>query len=185
MVVQSAHNQSFMKQKHFPVIGNKYNDWEVIDDKIYKVPSNRSSYWKVRCKCSYETLRCSTHLIDLRGKACKSCTQRKHTFEKSYLLRVERRAIKAKLEFDLDVDYIIQLLENQEYKCSLSGMHIEVRKMWHGKITQTASLDRIDNEKGYIKGNVQWLHKDINNMKYIFTESYFKELCKNVSSKCG
>ena len=50
-------NKYNMKQKHFPKMGDKYNDWEVIDDQIYKVSSNRASYWKVRCKCGYETLR--------------------------------------------------------------------------------------------------------------------------------
>jgi len=173
------------KQKYFPRIGDKYNEWEVIDEKIYKVPSNRASYWKVRCKCGYETLRCSTHLVNLKGQACKSCVQRKNTFEASYLNRVKIRAKKSGFEFNLDTDYIVKLLQKQNYKCALSGMNIEIRKVWHGNITQTASLDRIDNTKGYIKGNVQWLHKDINNMKHTFTEEYFKQLCKNVSSKCG
>jgi len=44
----------------------------------------------------------------------------------------------------------------------------------------TASLDRIDNNKGYIKGNVQWVLKDINKMKNIHTQDYFIELCKLV-----
>lgn len=174
-------NKYNMKQKHFPKMGDKYNDWEVIDDQIYKVSSNRASYWKVRCKCGYETLRCSTHLTNLRGKACKSCVKRKNTFEQSYLNRVKARAEKAKFEFNLDVDYIVALLKKQGHKCSLSGIKIEVRKLWHGDITQTASLDRIDNTKGYIKGNVQWVHKDINNMKYTFTQDYFKYLCKKVT----
>ena len=26
----------------------------------------------------------------------------------------------------------------------------------------TASLDRIDSTKGYVRGNIQWVHKDIN-----------------------
>ena len=44
----------------------------------------------------------------------------------------------------------------------------------------TASLDRIDSGKGYIVGNVQWLHKDINKMKLHHNQEYFIKLCKMV-----
>ena len=37
----------------------------------------------------------------------------------------------------------------------------------------TASLDRIDSSKGYIKGNVQWVHKNINYMKQEMTNEEF------------
>jgi hypothetical protein len=47
----------------------------------------------------------------------------------------------------------------------------------------TASLDRIDSSKGYIEGNVQWIHKHINKMKNNFNESYFIEICKKISQK--
>ena len=45
----------------------------------------------------------------------------------------------------------------------------------------TASLDRIDSSKGYVKGNVQWVHKDINKMKTDFEQSIFIKLCKSVA----
>lgn len=41
----------------------------------------------------------------------------------------------------------------------------------------TASLDRIDSRHGYIPGNIQWLHKDINVMKWDHTTGRFIELC--------
>ena len=172
-----------MKQKHFPKMGDKYNDWEVIDDQIYKVSSNRASYWKVRCKCGYETLRCSTHLTNLRGKACKSCVKRKNTFEQSYLNRVKARAEKSKFEFNLDVDYIVALLKKQGHKCSLSGIKIEVRKLWHGDITQTASLDRIDNTKGYIKGNVIVISQLANCMKSSSSPEELKQFAKWINKE--
>jgi hypothetical protein len=48
---------------------------------------------------------------------------------------------------------------------------------------QTASLDRIDNNKGYTKDNIQWLHKNINLMKHCFDQKYFIELCNLISEK--
>ena len=34
------------------------------------------------------------------------------------------------------------------------------------------------NVKGYIQGNVQWLHKDINKMKWNFDQNKFLEYCR-------
>ena len=42
---------------------------------------------------------------------------------------------------------------------------------------KTASVDRIDSSKGYIADNIQILHKDINVMKWDFTQDYFLHLC--------
>ena len=49
----------------------------------------------------------------------------------------------------------------------------------------SASLDRIDNTKGYVAGNVQWLHKDINWMKGRFTQPRFLALCRAVALHRG
>lgn len=50
---------------------------------------------------------------------------------------------------------------------------------------QTASIDRIDNSKGYIVGNVQWVHKQVNFMKGTMKQKEFIKFCKLISSKCG
>ena len=47
---------------------------------------------------------------------------------------------------------------------------------------QTASLDRIDPTKGYIEGNIQWVHKDVNRMKMDFTETRFLELVNLIAN---
>jgi len=47
----------------------------------------------------------------------------------------------------------------------------------------TASLDRIDSSKGYVKDNVQWVHKDINRMKWNFPQDKFVKLCSFVANK--
>lgn len=178
-------NTLFMKQIHKAVIGTKYRDWEVIDDKIYKISSNRATYWKVKCKCGYEALRAATHLVKNKVGACRSCCKLKNPIGQNYLNRIKERAKISNFSFDITLEYIMNLLKDQNYKCKLSGLEIEMRKQWYGNVNQTASLDRIDNNKGYIKGNVQWLHKDINNMKHTHSETYFLELCKLiVDNKC-
>lgn len=46
----------------------------------------------------------------------------------------------------------------------------------------TASLDRIDSTKGYIHGNLQWIHKDLNQMKSNRTQDEFLEWVRKVYS---
>lgn len=65
----------------------------------------------------------------------------------------------------------------QNRKCALSGQPIEFTA---SKII-SASLDRIDSSKGYIKGNIQWVHKNVNKMKSNFSDQKFIDTCKLVA----
>lgn len=65
------------------------------------------------------------------------------------------------------------LFVNQKQLCALSHLPLEMKS--------TASLDRIDNARGYIKGNVQWVHKDINFMKQDLSQEEFIEYCQLIS----
>ena len=47
----------------------------------------------------------------------------------------------------------------------------------------TASLDRIDSSKPYIKGNMQWLHKDVNIMKNAYNINYFINMCRIICER--
>jgi len=89
------------------------------------------------------------------------------------------QASKRKLDFSISIQYGWKLYLDQKGKCALSGLEISFPKTSHG--SATASLDRIDSSKGYIEGNVQWTHKDINLMKRNFDEVKFKQLCKSVT----
>lgn len=101
----------------------------------------------------------------------------------SYLCDIKCRSKKRGYEFDIDIDYIEELLIQQKFRCALSGISIQVEFV--GKSCKDgiiASLDRIDSTKGYIRGNVQWVHKDINWMKQEFAQERFIELCKAVAN---
>ena len=64
-----------------------------------------------------------------------------------------------------------------------TGIDIGFPKAWGAKSKTeiTASLDRIDSNKGYIKNNVQWVHKHINTMKMHMTDREFIDMCKKVA----
>lgn len=105
----------------------------------------------------------------------------------SYFQCLQRSAKRRRYEFDITVDYIQSLLEKQQYRCILTGLPIEcTRTQNKSKSTykeQTASLDRVDSSKGYIEGNVQWVHKDVNFMKKNLPEKRLIELCKLIVKK--
>jgi hypothetical protein len=48
-------------------------------------------------------------------------------------------------------------------------------------VEPTASLDRIDSSKGYIEGNLQWVHKNINMLKGNMLDNTFIEWCHKIS----
>ena len=85
------------------------------------------------------------------------------------------------LEFSISQEYAWELYLLQKGKCALSGLEINFPdKVDDGNFP---SLDRIDSSKGYIKDNVQWVHKDLNTMKWSLSQDRFLELCELVTHK--
>jgi hypothetical protein len=81
------------------------------------------------------------------------------------------------LRFDLDKQYLDQLFQNQNGRCALTGELLWFVKTAKNHQYQNASLDRIDSNQGYIKGNVQWVVKEVNMLKTNMTEERFKNIC--------
>ena len=84
---------------------------------------------------------------------------REDNHEKSILSRARQRAKKKELEFNLEAaDIVIPL------KCPI--LDIEIVRNKKGSLkTNSPSLDRIDNTKGYIKSNVMVISNKANTMK--------------------
>lgn len=83
---------------------------------------------------------------------------------------------KTPIAFSISIRYAWNLFLKQNRICSLSGVSLSFRP------ERTASLDRIDSKKGYVRGNVQWIHKDLNIMKQSFSQDHFVLWCKKVAS---
>jgi len=152
--------------------------------------------WLCRCECGEEVVRRSSHLKRGRCK-CKKCKAiedaKKFGFMKirqHHWYEINQNAKRNKREFNIDIQYVWEVYELQGGKCALTGMPISFAdtKDAHAKGETTASLDRIDSRFGYIKGNVQWVHKWINCMKWDLTTEEFVHYCKMVAnhseSKC-
>lgn len=87
-----------------------------------------------------------------------------------------------KIKYNLKPKYLWDLFLKQNKKCALSGINInfgnEAKDTRY--IEETASLDRIDSSKGYIPGNVQWVHKTVNMMKQAYNETDFLKWCRRI-----
>ena len=86
-----------------------------------------------------------------------------------------RRAKQRDYEFTITIDYIWDIYIAQDKVCALSGVPICFK--------DSASLDRVDNSKGYVHGNIQIVHKTLNYMKYTYSQDYFIKMCNLVASK--
>ena len=176
-------------QKYIPIIGKQYGQWTVISTEIkrHSEKNNRTAYFKVKCSCGREGWRSAHNLEKGSTKGCKSCCKSPNninSFILSYYNKVKRRAEISNFSFLLTPEYLEELFIQQDRKCSLSNLPIEFRPNYL-KNEQTASLDRIDNSKGYIVGNVQWVHKQVNFMKGTMEQKEFIKFCRLISSKCG
>lgn len=101
---------------------------------------------------------------------------------------IKANARRANREYALTPQYLWELFLSQDRKCYFTGVTIgfpPVNTAGYRTDLNTASLDRIDNTKGYVEGNVRWVHKDINKLRGALTDTRFIELCRQVSIHCG
>jgi hypothetical protein len=128
-----------------------------------------------------------THAVRL-DRVCRACSnktegQNSHKgcykeIAHSWFNKISREAEARGLVFELSIEDIWTMLDEQQHKCKLSGVPIEFIRKANGN---TASVDRIDSTIGYLQSNVQLLHRDVNMMKQSFTQSYFLEMCGRIS----
>ena len=150
--------------------------------------------WLCKCDCGNEKAILATHLVRGKIKSCGCLQKRKASdhpnfngykeIHLSYFNNIKNNAKKRnrkEIPFEITIEYIWKLFAKQKRRCALSGMPIHFPETSTG--WRTASLDRIDSSKGYIIGNVQWLHKDVNMMKGSYTNEYFLQICEKVTKK--
>lgn len=178
-----------------PNNGDVFDYWTVIDNEIKEI-KNRNYAVLCKCKCGTESLVRISALQTGKTKGCPCRAFDKMREVRNYVGNISdtfwSRVIKsAKLrghDFLINKEYAWDLYLKQNEICALSGLPIKLERSISRKkgcSNITASLDRIDSSKGYIEGNVQWVHKDINYIKQDLDEDYFKHLCKLITRKCG
>jgi len=90
------------------------------------------------------------------------------------------RAKKRGLEFTLTREFIRQLFEEQECKCSLTGISFDYARPTVGTFNPySPSLDRIDNCKGYTPDNVRLVLTCVNLAFNQFGKDIFDQWIKH------
>lgn len=161
------------------LIGKRFGKLVVINRDETTEYKDRVSRWNCLCDCGKNKIIRARSLLDGGTKSC-GCIWKKSKYEDisgQYFSHIKIGAKKRNLEFDLKIKDIWDLYVKQNKKCALSGVDILFDKV-RGKTT--ASLDRIDSSKGYTINNVQWVHKDINQMKSDRSIEGFRWWCQKV-----
>lgn len=165
------------------LVGKTFGKWLVLcyNDYVYYEDSKTGYHlWECECECG-EIHNVREQLL-VRGSStqCKTCANKKLSETRTkylipshlYLAIINNNRNK---EVDIDDSYLFSIIEAQDYKCALSGVSICFSI---NSKENTASPDRKDSSIGYIKGNIQWVHKEVNRMKGSLSDSDFIRWCK-------
>lgn len=162
----------------------KFGDWTIINSEPIR---NEKGYYffKCACKCGTERLVVSSNLK--RGIStncgCKIKGKPAHNYQgigdlsQKYFNRLKNGALQRNILFNITIQQAYNLFTGY---CNISSLPISFSRLTLS--TQTASLDRIDSSKGYIEGNVQWVHKNVNIMKNKLNQDYFINICKMIAN---
>lgn len=160
--------------------GTKIGKYTVCD--ITPVYKNRNHYVLCKCKCGIVKLVKSTDLKSKKSTQCIKCAKVAQfrgygELSGKYFGNIKYDAHRRNIIFNVSKKYLWNLYIQQNKKCALSNLPIE----FNNTLTKaTASLDRIDSSRGYVKGNVQWVHKHVNFMKCSYDELYFIDMCEKI-----
>jgi hypothetical protein len=100
-------------------------------------------------------------------------------FRMSWFRKYEYHAEARSKAWGITTDDAVDVFEGQGGRCALTGVPLTT----NGRFRDiTASLDRIDNAKGYEKGNIQWIHKALNLMRGDMPLGEFVRACRRVAS---
>ena len=171
-------------------IGSKFNKLTIIESsesiiKSWGYKKGKPIYTSIyfyKCKCDCGNIRSFSKSVIKNGKmvdcGCTNLGILSYKGVSRRLIRIFKGQADAKGKYwDLDIIYLGDLFEKQKGKCAYTGWELEIGTH---KTPKTASLDRIDSSKGYIKGNVQWVHKDVNIAKNIFSHENFLKMCLDI-----
>ncbi len=116
----------------------------------------------------------------IRKKALKNSKQRRQSsiaaFAEHAFSTIKSRAKKHGRGLKITANYLETLLRNANGVCQVSGLPITYKI---GDV-HIASFDRIDNNKGYVYGNIQVVSSYVNYAKQEFSQEMLFEVAKGI-----
>jgi len=101
-----------------------------------------------------------------------------------HIRKILNRQINKEKELEISPQYLKEIWEKQEGKCPYSGVKLllqEKRSNKHPRNPYNASIDRINNNKGYVPGNIEFVSLMAQYAKNTFTKEELIEFCKRVT----
>ena len=155
-----------------------------------KIDSTRNRvYWICLCECGKTKSIAAKHLV---GEKIKSCGCIHHRIGKDnpcwrgcgdisgkHWWTICKRAKTKGMECNITPEMAWGIFLKQERKCALTGLPLTFNSS-SDNVDGNASLDRIDSSRGYIVGNVWWVDKRVNTIKWDLTLDTFLKVCKLV-----
>lgn len=173
-----------LPEKH-DLSGKRFGKW-VVSDK-WEIDITRNRAWWCKCDCGLEKWVRAQYLKNGTSTQCVKCGTDRPGYGDDEIphpvwKRICTNAAKRNISIEVSKEDAFQLYIHQNKKCALTGWDISLPKnsTEHNSGSCAASLDRIDSTKGYINGNIQWVHKDVNLMKNTFTTEYLCQLCRAI-----
>ncbi len=169
--------------------GQRFN--KLVVTSFHGKDSKGNSMWNCKCDCGNEKPIRGCSLVSKNTTACGcrrfGSSQPQWTgvgemtgnFWSQFLNSAKHRGEFTKYEVSITKQEAWDLFLKQDRKCAISGLPITLAKSTKEQFT--ASLDRIDSNKGYSLENIQWVHKHINMMKQAYSKDYFIQMCKEVA----
>ena len=123
------------------------------------------------------------YLIQRRDNRLIADPKPKAVWMKEILRTLKHRSIKRHNQTsNLSLEYLLWLWEYQNGKCFYSGIEMSEPSYYgRGRKYTIASVDRIDSNLGYVKGNVVWACWGCNTAKQDFTIEQFIDIARKVT----
>ncbi len=152
----------------------------------YQQKKGRNTFCSRSCSCSYHNSqqilnpKGTNHIANLGGKIGRGKDE--YSPFRWFMKVIKQRS----KEFDVDLQYLKQLWEEQKGLCVFTKWKLTLpagSDGWKDKEDKTyrASLDRIDSSKGYVKGNVQFVSLMANLAKNNMSDEEMFKFCSAVA----
>ena len=164
-------------------IGDKYKHWTVIGGP--KTNEYNCLVWECQCDCGTirwmpgneltnpnMSIQCIKCAAKERGEKQAKKKKKIGDLKLTRYTKLQRSAEKRGIEFNVTMQELWDLYEKQSGKCAITGDSLPN--------IEEASLDRIDSNKGYYVGNIQWTTYQANVSKHLMSMNELYTFCKKV-----
>jgi len=167
----------------------------------YGDKSRKVILWECQCDCGSKTILRTNRITsgDIKSCGCAGIQgKRKRGYKLSqfpyrngfenykglvplwYCSRVKNGAKKRKIYFDITPSEMSDLFIRQNKRCVFTDLELKFGITSHDTEITTASLERIDSSLGYVKDNIQWVHKKVNWLKGTRTNIEVVDFCRKI-----